>query len=179
MRKGKSDNLAGEGRVGQRFLIPGHGGAETHLPHRTGCLRMGAKAAPPKDGAIRQHQGGSGAGGNSVGGMLHKGTRLFVKVGLQIGQTEAGDPDHRGPVTRRNGTRLAPFAHRLGAHARQFGRRIRATHTFYDIINGDRHSRQYMGRNFPLQPSTIHLGNLFRPTRSISPKAPNQGETDV
>jgi hypothetical protein len=31
MGKGEGDELAGIGRVGQDFLIPGHGGVETHL----------------------------------------------------------------------------------------------------------------------------------------------------
>ena len=53
VREGEGDDLAGIGRVGQDFLVAGHGGVEAHLAHRGA---FGAEARALDDGAVGKHE---------------------------------------------------------------------------------------------------------------------------
>ena len=53
MRESEGHDLAGVGRIGENFLIAGHGGVETHLSHR---LALGTHAKAFDHCAVGQHQ---------------------------------------------------------------------------------------------------------------------------
>jgi len=124
MRKGEADDLAGVGRVGQGFLVAGHAGVEAELAHSP--RGVSAEAAAPEDGAVRQHQGGVGAGGGRAWGL-----------GLEIRERQAGGGDDRAPVLGGNGARLAPFANGVQGDAGQARGVFRAAEAVQDVVYGD------------------------------------------
>jgi len=65
MGEGEGDDLAGVGRIGQGFLIPGQAGVEHHL---AGRLAKGSDALAPVHGTVGEHQHASRAGGAVAGG---------------------------------------------------------------------------------------------------------------
>jgi len=64
MREGEGDDLPGKARVGHDLLIAGHRGVEAHLAYRS---PFRAKAPPPCDFAIGEHQNAGGSFRRSAG----------------------------------------------------------------------------------------------------------------
>ena len=56
MRECEGDDLAGIRRIGEDFLIAGHGSVEAHL---TGCMAAGAETEAFEHGAVGEDQDGS------------------------------------------------------------------------------------------------------------------------
>ena len=84
MRESERHDLPGIGRIGHHLLIPGHRGIETNLAH---SIADSAKAAPPGNMAIGQHQNGGCALG--LLGVLPTG-------GLHVARVRCGGVCHEG-----------------------------------------------------------------------------------
>ena len=152
------------GRIGQGLLIAGHAGVEADLADRARLSSVyGRRSRGPRTRCRRPAPGRrSRPAGTVIGrvsGMV--GTRLVREGGLQIGHGQAGGGDHRGPVAGRNGPALAPFAHRLGAHAGQPRGGVRAAQAFDDMIDRDRHGGSMYGKKLPTATTAGRVGKFF------------------
>ena len=104
--EGKGDDLAGIGRIGEDFLVPGDGGVEADLAHRRA---HGPGAAPPEHRSVVQHQRGVGSVRTGAprcrhggGGWIGHGRRILR---LQVGAPRRPVRDRRSPRRRRRASR--------------------------------------------------------------------------
>ena len=135
MREGERDDLPGVARVRQRLLVAGHARIEADLAGL--AVTVGAEAFAPEHGAVRENEGGRGAGRDLVG----HGWRLLSRQRGEVGEDEAGRGDHGRPVLGGDRAGLAPLAHCFRANPREPRCRLGAAQPFYDLVHAG-HGRE-------------------------------------